>query len=99
MPPVIDGLLTGTAERQAILEMLAMKVTATTDRVDVAGVIPLEPVQPAGAAPTLLTIGQTSACLLCCTYEYPSLEPVVTVMSQPKTTDSKQYTGLAASNG
>ena len=48
-------------EKRDTLEMLAIKVTATADRVDIAGVIPLEPTQSDAASPCLLTTVQTSA--------------------------------------
>ncbi len=50
-------------EKREILEMLAIKVTATPEHIDIQGVIPLEsmPTQSSEDSPSLLTTGRTSA--------------------------------------
>ena len=50
-------------DKREILEMLAIKVTATPERIDVHGIIPIEdtPTQTSGDSLGLLTTGQTSA--------------------------------------
>ncbi len=50
-------------DKREILEMLAMKVTATPERIDVQGIIPLEttPTQTSDDSLSLLTTGQTWA--------------------------------------
>ena len=60
-------------DKREILEMLAIKVTATPEQIDVHGIIPLEatPTQTSDDSLSLLTTGQTSACLcfyrnICC---------------------------------
>lgn len=63
-----------TEEKRAILEMPSVRVTTTSDGVDIAGVIPLEATQPAGASPCSLTTGQTSGCL--CPKSVPSGPPI-----------------------
>ena len=52
-------------EKREILGMLAIKVVATSEHINVEGVIPLEatPSQTADKPPYLLTTGQTSASL------------------------------------
>ena len=49
-------------DKREILEMLAIKVTATPERIDVQGIIPLEttPTQTSDNSLSLLTTGQTS---------------------------------------
>ena len=50
-------------EKREILEMLAIKVVATPEHINVEGVIPLEATstQSSDSSPKVLTIGQTSA--------------------------------------
>ncbi|MEE8194313.1 MAG: hypothetical protein V3T73_02275, partial [Dehalococcoidales bacterium] len=50
-------------DKREILEMLAIKVTATLEQIDVHGIIPLEdtPTQTSDDSLSLLTTGQTSA--------------------------------------
>ncbi len=50
-------------EKRDILEMLAIRVTATPEHIDIQGVIPLEsmPTESSGNSPSLLTTGRTWA--------------------------------------
>ena len=50
-------------DKREILEMLAIKVTATTERIDIQGIIPLEtiPTRTSDDSLSLLTTGRTSA--------------------------------------
>jgi hypothetical protein len=59
-------------EKREILGMLAIKVVATPEHINVEGVIPLEatPTQSADEPSYLLTIGQTSVSLFNCRYTY-----------------------------
>lgn len=52
-------------EKREILEMLAIKVVATPEHINVEGVIPLEATstQSSDSSPKVLTIGRTSECL------------------------------------
>lgn len=43
--------------------------------------------------PSILTTEQTSAYRLCCTYEYPSNEPVVGIMSVPTSQHNSVHHG------
>ena len=58
--------------KREILEMLAIKVTATPERIDVHGIIPIEatPTQTPDDSLSLLTTGQTWASLFNCRYSY-----------------------------
>jgi hypothetical protein len=67
--------------KRTIPETLDIGVAATPDRISISGAIPLEPTQSDAASPNSLTTGQTSGYRLCCTYEYPSTEPVVTIVA------------------
>ena len=59
-------------DKRAILDMLAIKVTATPGHIDIEGIIPLEPTsaQSSDSPSSLLTIGQTWASLFRCRYIY-----------------------------
>ena len=52
-------------DKRVILEMLAIKVTATPEQINIQGIIPLEitSTQMSGDSPSLLTTARTSGCL------------------------------------
>lgn len=59
-------------DKREVLEMLAIKVTTTPERIDVHGIIPLEATstQSPDNSLNLLTTGQTSGSLFRCRYSY-----------------------------
>jgi len=59
---------------------LSLQVKATHEGADIKGYLD----------PSVLTTGQTWGYRLCCTYEYPSTEPVVTIIPQARRQDNKQ---------
>ncbi|MBA7583446.1 hypothetical protein ES708_25390 [subsurface metagenome] len=68
---VLENLKHSTLEIKALaLDALDIKVYASTEKVEIQGVIPLE----------LPTTEQTSGCLISCTYDYPSGKEAVSII-------------------
>lgn len=57
-------------EKRLAMDALDIKVYASTESIEIKGVIPLE----------LPTTGQTSGCLISCTYEWPSGKEAVSII-------------------
>jgi hypothetical protein len=70
---VLENLLHSTSEiKRLAFDALDIKVYASRDKTEIRGVIPLELALP--------TTARTSACLISCTYEYPSGKKTVRIL-------------------